>query len=99
MTTSARPSAGRSTSSASWTSRAAYSISSARGRERHVARVAAEVADPLRHLGGKGPLLAQVLDLEAALAQDLGDAIRDRRLAAAIDPFEDDKHRSHLTQQ
>jgi hypothetical protein len=67
--------------------------------ERHVARVPAKVANSLGHLGGEGPLLAQMLDREAALAQHLGDAIRDRRLAAAIDPLEDDKHLFHLTQQ
>ena len=60
--------------------------------ERHVARVPAEVANPLGHLGGERSLLAQMLDRQAALAQHLGDAVRDRRLATAVDPLEDDKH-------
>ena len=60
--------------------------------QRQVARVAAQVADRLRHPRREPAALARVLDGEAVLAQRRRDPVGQRRLSAAVDPLERDEH-------
>jgi hypothetical protein len=61
-------------------------------RELELACVAAQLANRLRNARGVHVVLAQVLDLEAACPEQLGEPRRQCRLAAAVDPLESDQH-------